>query len=289
MELTFKKQIETLRKEVILKSADLDDDIDDFNVDIGDYTSKGKTLAISPRCVRCDLCVIECPVGAISSSTSIRRSRVKDNCVKCEICAQTCPVSCIYVMETNSIISSETNLVSYNLVESKVPHRTLKMEKINVDTHKCVACGTCKKFCPTKAITIKNDESEDTGEVFESINNDLNETLDNNLDETDYPELYKKYSHVKKEICIGCGSCANLCPQSAISLKRTLGSVIVTKNLQINEEACVGCYLCEDSCPVDAIKLKDDLPVLDEDICIRCNVCSTKCPVNALKLEFLDK
>jgi ferredoxin len=271
MELSFKKKVENLQREVLLKSVDLDDDIDDFQIDIGDYSNSDRILTISPRCVRCDLCVEECPVDAIVSSNSIRRSRVKDNCVKCEICAQTCPVSCIYLLETNSIIGHEKGEIDFNFNEIKVPHRVLRMESVDVDKKKCVACGTCLKFCPTKAISLINDDEIDFHEDLKRS------TLKS-----------KEYSFIDEKLCIGCGACSNLCPQNAITIERFLGSIIETKQLLIDQNSCVECLLCEESCPVGAITLKDDLVVLDDNKCIRCNVCSTKCPVSALKLELCE-
>ena len=40
MEIKLKKQIETLEREITLKSVDLDEDVDDFNVDIRDYQDR---------------------------------------------------------------------------------------------------------------------------------------------------------------------------------------------------------------------------------------------------------
>lgn len=276
MEITFKKNKENLLREVLLKSADLDEDISDSNIEIGEYFVEDKFITISPRCVRCDLCVKECPINTITSPSFFKRSRIKDNCVKCEICPQTCPVSCIYVLETEATISdnkidnvdnenntlnavdfytADFNSVEYTLKEKKIPHRVLRMEDISIDLSTCDSCGNCIKFCPTNAISMN---------------------LDNSLG-------------IDKKLCIGCGSCSNLCPLDAIELKRFLGPVIETKELLINQDTCVECYLCEESCPVEAISLANGKVVLDDDKCIKCNVCSTRCPVSALTLNYLDK
>ena len=270
MEIKLKKHMKDLQKEVILKSVDLDNDIDDFKVDIGSYEAYDKLITVSPRCVRCNLCSEVCPVDAVSSSTIVKRARIENNCVKCEICAQSCPISCIYVMETKSEMNGEDDDINYQLKEVKVPHRVLRMESISIDRTKCEDCRNCIKFCPTNAITLK-DKS-----IIEAADN------------TTYPYLEnKKYPYIEEKLCIGCGSCMNLCPNNAINLERILGPVIVTKNLFIDQDACVQCFLCEETCPVDAIKLEGDKVVLDNEKCIRCNVCSSKCPVSALSLKDL--
>lgn len=47
------------------------------------------------------------------------------------------------------------------------------------------------------------------------------------------------------ESCIGCGTCARICPQQAISFGNPYF---------INQENCLHCGLCFEKCPVNAIK-----------------------------------
>ena len=47
MEIKLKKQIETLEREITLKSVDLDEDIEDFNVDIHDFNDQEKLIRLS--------------------------------------------------------------------------------------------------------------------------------------------------------------------------------------------------------------------------------------------------
>jgi len=51
---------------------------------------------------------------------------------------------------------------------------------------------------------------------------------------------------VKKENCIACKACVDVCPVDAI----TMSDVAV-----INEETCIDCGTCVDECPNDAITL----------------------------------
>ena len=250
MDITFKKDLDSLKKELTLKSIDLKENIEDFEPEIEDCSVERKVITISPECVRCNLCSQECPVDAISDANSTRQAKILENCVKCEICAQTCPVKCISVIKSTAHVNDD---VSYELKELEVPHRVIRMKEIEVNPEKCKSCGTCVQFCPTGAISLSEGET----------------------------------AAIDKDLCIGCGACANVCNESAIDLERELGPVIPAKKLEIDQEACVECQMCEETCPVDAIKLEDGEIILSKDKCILCEICSTKCPVSALKLEML--
>ncbi|WP_295721999.1 4Fe-4S binding protein [uncultured Methanobrevibacter sp.] len=278
MEIKFQKKMDLLEKEVILKSVELDDDIEDFKVDIGDFQSKERFIAISPRCVRCNLCVEECPVGAISDSTYSKRARILDNCVKCEICVETCPISSIYIFESEAIINNEAEeikdqTIDYTFNEFNIPHRVIRLNNIEMDRSKCIGCRHCVKFCPTNANKLK---SKSYIEDVESQNYDT--LIEGEL-----------YPIINKDLCLGCGSCVNICAQDVYILDRYLGPVIPTKNLIIDEDTCVSCFLCEENCPTNAIVLNsNNIPELDDDKCIRCNVCTMKCPVGALNFEDVE-
>jgi len=250
MDITFKKKKDALVCEVVAKSTDLEHGVEDFKAEIENCSLDQKFITVSPECVRCNLCAEECPVNAIDDAKLLKPAKILDNCVKCEICAQTCPVNSIKVIESTSDLDDD---VTYKLNTVKVPHRTLRMEKIAVDPDKCTSCGNCTKFCPTGAIKVQEGE----------------------------PVV------IDKDACIGCGACANVCGEDAVTLERRLGRVVKTKLLHVDEDVCVACGVCEENCPVDAIKLVDDKVVFSKDKCINCEVCSKKCPVGALKLERL--
>jgi electron transport complex protein RnfB len=50
---------------------------------------------------------------------------------------------------------------------------------------------------------------------------------------------------IQANLCIGCGRCADECPQQAIS--------IVNGQAWINQKLCTGCRLCIELCPQGAI------------------------------------
>ena len=54
---------------------------------------------------------------------------------------------------------------------------------------------------------------------------------------------------------------------------------------KVDKELCVGCGTCVDACPEAAIELVDDLAVVDEKRCKDCGDCVEACPTEAIKVE----
>lgn len=52
---------------------------------------------------------------------------------------------------------------------------------------------------------------------------------------------------VIKAICIGCGTCADLCPEGAISLAED-------ETAEIDQQKCAACGVCAGICPQEAIE-----------------------------------
>jgi Fe-S-cluster-containing hydrogenase component 2 len=51
-------------------------------------------------------------------------------------------------------------------------------------------------------------------------------------------------SHVDNDKCLGCGTCADKCPEEAITM--------VDDKPQVNDEECTECGVCVIACPVEA-------------------------------------
>lgn len=49
---------------------------------------------------------------------------------------------------------------------------------------------------------------------------------------------------------------------------------------KVNEEKCIGCGSCASVCPVDAITVTDGKAKVS-DACIECGACAGECPVEA--------
>ncbi len=270
MNVSFIKQMKDLEREVLLKSVELDDDGEDFQFELDDFSSQEEIIAIAPRCVRCNTCVGECPVNAIEPANIFRIAKITDKCVKCEICVQTCPVSAIKLINNSVMFNEEDErgVIEYNLGNVSAPHRVVRMNNISIDYSVDNNWDDCANLCPTNAFTLEFKE------FFEDLNLDVGIDL---IDDELYP-------YINEKMCIGCGACVEISlNDNAVELDRYIGPIVHSRFIDVNHEACVNCYLCEENCPTGAVELLDGEVVLDNDKCIRCVECTNHCPVGALK------
>jgi len=56
----------------------------------------------------------------------------------------------------------------------------------------------------------------------------------------------------------------------------------------VKKEDCIKCKICVDVCPVEgAIKVdREGYPEIDNDVCPRCGLCMEKCPKNAIRPNY---
>jgi formate hydrogenlyase subunit 6/NADH:ubiquinone oxidoreductase subunit I len=66
----------------------------------------------------------------------------------------------------------------------------------------------------------------------------------------------KPVLRVRKDLCLGCGLCAETCPRQAISL--------VSAAAEIDQGRCNQCHLCIEVCPQDAIV--ESAPVSEAEV-----------------------
>lgn len=274
MNISFDKQISSLEREILLKSVEIHDSGDDFQFELNKFFSQKEIIAIAPRCIRCNMCVDQCPVDAIEPANIFKIAKITHDCVKCEICVQTCPVSAIKLIDNKVSYNHDEGdeAIEYNLASISRPHRVVRMNDISIDYADLANYDNCAKFCPTDAFTLEFKS------YFEELGIDVDIELE---DDVLYPVINKK-------LCIGCGACVQFCENDSVKLDRTIGPIVHTKNLEINQDECVNCYLCEENCPVEAIWLDEEKVVLNNDKCIRCINCTSHCPVGALNFVEID-
>ena len=262
--------MKNLEREVLLKSVELDDDGDDFQFELSEFSAEEEIIAVAPKCVRCNTCVGTCPVNAIEPANIFRLAKITDKCVKCEICVQTCPVSAIKLIKNIVTYNGdeENDFLEYSLNNLRSYHRIVRMKDIEIDYSQDNNWQDCADLCPTNAFTLEFKE------FFDNLEFDAGIQLD---EDTLYP-------YINKKLCIGCSACVEISKnENAVALDRIIGPIVHSRKIEVNHDSCVNCFLCEENCPVGAIQLEDGNVVLDDDKCIRCVECTHHCPVGALK------
>ena len=90
--------------------------------------------------------------------------------------------------------------------------------------------------------------------------------------------------------CMGCGICAQTCPQKIIEI---VPDIIRTEVLcssyhngpytrKVCSSGCIGCHKCEKTCPQGAITVDNFLARIDWDKCTACGECAKVCPTGAM-------
>ncbi len=121
----------------------------------------------------------------------------------------------------------------------------------------------------------------------------------------------KRYAlTLDKELCKGCGICAQICPREAIEVKKVpkvKGEKAKPPTIDIDELECDYCGICDPICPFGAIKIQVDgehvIPVVttesfprfirkfevDNTKCeVGCSDCEKSCPLDLITVRSLS-
>jgi uncharacterized Fe-S center protein len=90
-------------------------------------------------------------------------------------------------------------------------------------------------------------------------------------------------SHFKGHSCSGFGGCIKNLGMGGFT-KETKGMIhSCSQSIMVGE--CSGCGSCVNVCPFDAISMKEGKAVIDPDNCFGCSACINICPSKALKAK----
>ena len=126
----------------------------------------------------------------------------------------------------------------------------------------CLGFGTCVKACKYGAISIVNGIAK-----------------------------------VNEDRCVGCMSCAQVCPRQLIIPVEPKRNVVIacaslakgavtTRGCTVG---CIGCGLCKKICPNEAITIENNLAIIDYSKCDNCGLCATVCPKKLIKDSSVEK
>jgi len=97
-------------------------------------------------------------------------------------------------------------------------------------------------------------------------------------------------SHVKGHECAGFGAAIKNLGMGALSAK-SKSFIHDSAKPVLDESLCIGCGTCARLCPAEAIEIKDGKMVVDYEKCYGCSICQINCPHLALKpkLRMFDE
>ena len=95
-----------------------------------------------------------------------------------------------------------------------------------------------------------------------------------------------KLAKVDPDKCINCGACIQACPKHIIERIPVKAPVYVACSSHCKAKevmsgckvGCIGCGMCAKKCPHGAITMVNNLPVFDYSKCTGCMTCVEKCP-----------
>ncbi len=104
--------------------------------------------------------------------------------------------------------------------------------------------------------------------------------------------IIDKKAVVDDSLCIACGRCIKICPHELIEFVPATSTYRVqcsslARGKDVSSACtagCIGCGICAKNCPADAVIFENNIAKIDYDKCIKCGKCEEKCPRNIIKV-----
>ena len=185
-------------------------------------------------CLGYGTCMKACPFDAITMNGDHLPSVDISKCTGCKKCETACPTKVIVVLPG----SQQVFVTCHSKDKGSATRGICRVG--------CIACGTCVKICPFDA-----------------------PSLENNL------------ARIDPDKCRLCGLCVGKCPTHSIT------DFLPERPKAVINDTCIGCQTCARVCPVNASSgIPKKQHSIDPSQCIGCGVCTAKCPVLAIDGTF---
>jgi polyferredoxin len=256
----------------------------------------GRVRIDEAKCIKCNLCTLECQTQANPYPEEKWRS---SECVYCYTCAAVCPTNAVRfpvggrrekagtvdLSRRRLLLTTGGALIAAPFFKITPSAKRASTKLIRPPgalpepqfLDRCIKCGECMKACPTNALQPALGQAGPEGLWTPVL-----------VPRIGYCEYY-------------CSLCSQVCPTGAIK-KLTLEEKAKVKigSAWVNKSRCIPyvfgrpCIVCEEHCPTSPkaiklirteTKLPDGTiltplaPVMDLDLCIGCGICENKCPV----------
>jgi ferredoxin-type protein NapF len=256
-------------------------------------------LAVSDGCNRCQRCVNECKVGAITEDPRQYRG---PECIECYSCVAVCPQQAVTIAAGYDDTARRDEIeidrrrvlaaMGAGLAAVAIPKASLGAKHteategvLKLSSERlirppgslaepefvtaCVRCGECMKVCPTNTLQPAVGEG--------------------GLEALGTPVIVPRAGPCTQP----CNLCGEVCPVRAIEpFSIDEKSYLYVGLASVNRSTCIAwvkdreCLICDEACSYNAIsqELIDGLgrPVVDERICVGCGICEWVCPVEPL-------
>jgi polyferredoxin len=256
----------------------------------------GKVRIDMEKCIKCNLCTLQCQTQANPYPNENWRS---SECVYCYTCAAVCPtaavrfpvqrapekIETVNLSRRRLLLTTGVSLIAAPFLKITPAGQRAAAKLIRPPgavrepefLDRCVKCGVCMKACPTNGLQPALGEAGPEGLWTPVL-----------VPRTGYCEYY-------------CSLCSQVCTTGAIKkltieekAKVKIGTAWVNKSRCIPYVLGKPCIVCEEHCPtspkaIKLIKTETKLPdgsvltplapVIDLDLCIGCGICENKCPI----------
>ena len=197
------------------------------------------------KCNGCGVCEFTCPVDSIHIEDGV----TKGICARCGICVEACPIKSRVdgfdlVEEKQLNFLKSLNLTIPSLKKEKPVKSIVKRNSVVTDHDKCILCGRCQHYCPTKAIEVNIDQFGLCTACRICVDVCPADAIEKGV--------------INHDKCVLCLNCLKNCPNDAIKSNNFEVNIIKSDDpITGFIVSCLNCGLCADNNVTGALKQID--------------------------------